>query len=46
MVEAARSNLLDQNGTIHNETMESYDYPKDAFDLVTSRFAFHYVFRH
>ncbi|WP_064093348.1 class I SAM-dependent methyltransferase [Rossellomorea aquimaris] len=43
MVEAARFNLLEQNGTIYNETMESYDYPKKAFDLVTSRFAFHYV---
>lgn len=43
MVDAARSNLLGQNGTIHLETMESYDYPKRAFDLVTSRFAFHYV---
>jgi SAM-dependent methyltransferase len=43
MVEAARSNLLEQNGTIHCETMESYDYPEEAFDLVTSRFAFHYV---
>ena len=43
MVEAARSNLLEQNGTIHRETMESYDYPTETFDLVTSRFAFHYV---
>ncbi|UTE76703.1 bifunctional 2-polyprenyl-6-hydroxyphenol methylase/3-demethylubiquinol 3-O-methyltransferase UbiG [Rossellomorea sp. KS-H15a] len=43
MVEAARSNLLEQNGTIYNETMESYDYPKETFDLVTSRFAIHYV---
>ncbi|MCC5801172.1 class I SAM-dependent methyltransferase [Rossellomorea vietnamensis] len=43
MVEAARSNLLDQNGTTYNETMESYDYPIETFDLVTSRFAIHYV---
>ncbi|MCA0147213.1 methyltransferase domain-containing protein [Rossellomorea vietnamensis] len=43
MIEAARSNLLEQNGTIYNETMESYDYPKETFDLVTSRFAIHYV---
>ncbi|MEI2666274.1 class I SAM-dependent methyltransferase [Rossellomorea sp. LJF3] len=43
MVEAARSNLLEQNGTIYNQTMESYDYPKETFDLVTSRFAIHYV---
>jgi SAM-dependent methyltransferase len=43
MVEAACSNLLEQNGTIYNNTMESFDYPKEAFDLVTSRFAIHYV---
>jgi SAM-dependent methyltransferase len=43
MVEAARSNLLEQNETIHFETMESFDYPTEAFDIVTSRFAFHYV---
>ncbi|MGB2870994.1 class I SAM-dependent methyltransferase, partial [Psychrobacillus psychrotolerans] len=43
MVEVARSNILKQNGTIHLETMESYNYPQEAFDLVTSRFAIHYV---
>lgn len=43
MVEVASSNILQQNGTIHFETMESYDYPKEVFDLVTSRFAIHYV---
>lgn len=43
MVEVARSNILEQYGTIHLETMESYNYPQEAFDLVTSRFAIHYV---
>lgn len=43
MVEMARSNILGQNGEIHLETMESYNYPIEAFDLVTSRFAIHYV---
>ena len=43
MIEVARSNILERSGTIHFETMESYDYPKETFDLVTSRFAFHYV---
>lgn len=43
MVEVARSNILEQYGTIHLETMESYNYPQVAFDLVTSRFAIHYV---
>ncbi len=41
MVEVARSNILKQNGTIHLETMESYNYPQEAFDLVTSRFEIH-----
>ncbi|TYS68132.1 class I SAM-dependent methyltransferase [Sutcliffiella horikoshii] len=43
MVEAARSNLLELEATIHTKTMESYDYPSESYDLVTSRFAIHYV---
>ncbi|TYS57532.1 methyltransferase domain-containing protein [Sutcliffiella horikoshii] len=43
MVEAARSNLLELDATIHNETMESFNYPSASYDLVTSRFAIHYV---
>ncbi|MEA3320704.1 MAG: methyltransferase domain-containing protein [Bacillota bacterium] len=43
MVEAARFNLLELDATIHKETMESYQYPSDSNDLVTSRFAIHYV---
>ncbi|WP_404428592.1 class I SAM-dependent methyltransferase [Sutcliffiella horikoshii] len=43
MIEAARSNLLELDATIHNETMESFQYPSDSYDLVTSRFAIHYV---
>ncbi|UAL46030.1 methyltransferase domain-containing protein [Sutcliffiella horikoshii] len=43
MIEAARSNLLELDATIFNETMESYDYPSESYDLVTSRFAIHYV---
>lgn len=43
MIEAARSNLLELDATIHNETMESFQYPRDSYDLVTSRFAIHYV---
>jgi SAM-dependent methyltransferase len=43
MSKAAQSNLLGQNGTIQCKMMEYYDYPKEAFNLVTSRFAIHYV---
>ena len=31
------------NGLIHQTTMESYDYPANTFDIVTSRFAIHYL---
>ena len=37
--EALRGTL----GTIIQETMEKYPFPEDKFDLVTSRFAIHYV---
>ncbi|ART77143.1 SAM-dependent methyltransferase [Sutcliffiella horikoshii] len=43
MVKAARSNLLELDATIHNETMGSFNYPSASYDLVTSRFAIHYV---
>lgn len=43
MSEAARSTLQGHNGFIHEETMESFHYPIDTFDIVTSRFAIHYV---
>jgi SAM-dependent methyltransferase len=43
MAAAARLNVVDKNGVIIRETMESYDYPAETFDIVTSRFAFHYV---
>jgi SAM-dependent methyltransferase len=43
MVEAARTNLFSLSGMIHLETMETFSYPVEAYELVTSRFAFHYV---
>ncbi|MGD6774683.1 class I SAM-dependent DNA methyltransferase [Sutcliffiella horikoshii] len=43
MVEAARSNLLELDATIHTETMETFNYPSESYNLVTSRFAIHYV---
>ncbi|MFZ3579204.1 class I SAM-dependent DNA methyltransferase [Virgibacillus sp. DJP39] len=43
MVASANQNLTKDNSTIHHETMESYGFPTDKFDIVTSRFAIHYV---
>ncbi len=43
MAAAAQRNVADKNGTIIRESMESYQYPAAAFDIVTSRFAIHYV---
>lgn len=43
MVELAKSNLQEKNAEILCESMETFDYPIGNFDLVTSRFAIHYV---
>lgn len=43
MVKAAKLNLDNSNGTIFQESMESFGYPSNQFDIVTSRFAIHYV---
>ncbi|MEH7251018.1 class I SAM-dependent methyltransferase [Neobacillus niacini] len=43
MVTSANLKLANENGAIHHETMESYSYPTEKFDIVTSRFAIHYV---
>lgn len=43
MVASANLKLANKNGIIHHETMESYSYPTNKFDIVTSRFAIHYV---
>ena len=43
MVASATLNLAQLKGTIHHETMESYSFPANTFDIVTSRFAIHYV---
>ena len=43
MIASAKLKLTNENGTIHHETMESYTYPIEKFDIVTSRFAIHYV---
>lgn len=43
MVEAAKANLKAMNGNVIKDSMETYAYPENAFDIVTSRFAIHYV---
>lgn len=43
MAAKAETNMLGQNGAIHNKTMESYPFPTNKFEIVTSRFAIHYV---
>ncbi|WP_316570416.1 class I SAM-dependent methyltransferase [Neobacillus sp. YIM B06451] len=43
MVSSANLNIVRENGTIHHETLESYSFPTNKFDIVSSRFAIHYV---
>jgi SAM-dependent methyltransferase len=43
MVTSANTNITRESGTIHLDTMESYNYPTNEYDIVTSRFAIHYV---
>lgn len=43
MSSSADINLAGTGGTIHCGTMESYHYPTAQFEMVTSRFAIHYV---
>lgn len=43
MVASANINLSGEVGTIHHDTIETYNYPTDKFEIVTSRFAIHYV---
>lgn len=43
MVQAARKNIPSDTGIIHQKTMESYQFPTDHFDLITSRMSIHYL---
>ncbi|WP_404452178.1 class I SAM-dependent methyltransferase [Virgibacillus necropolis] len=43
MITLANSNLAGLNGSIHHETMESFHFPANEYEVVTSRFAIHYV---
>ncbi|MBE4909936.1 class I SAM-dependent methyltransferase [Bacillus luteolus] len=43
MAASAKLNLINQNATILHETVETFSYPMNKFDFVTSRFVIHYV---
>ena len=43
MRSAALENVKGLDGEIVAGTMETFEYPEESFDLVTSRFAIHYV---
>lgn len=43
MAATAIQQISGMNGIIHLESMESFHYPQNEYDLVTSRFAIHYV---
>ncbi|MFJ5769377.1 class I SAM-dependent methyltransferase [Psychrobacillus sp. NPDC093180] len=43
MVATAKENLLNRNGIVHFGTMESFHFPVNEFDIITSRFAIHYI---
>ncbi|WP_042374990.1 class I SAM-dependent methyltransferase [Neobacillus jeddahensis] len=43
MVSAAKIHLSGLNGTVDHNTIEEHHYIADQFDIVTSRFAIHYV---
>ena len=43
MVAAAKEKLAGTNGNVIRAAIETWDYPSQKFDLVTSRLALHYV---
>lgn len=43
MAAAANENLSNVNGMVYLDTMESFHFPSNEFDIVTSRFAIHYI---
>lgn len=43
MVKASRLNIHSSCGTILHESMETFSFPSNQFDIVTSRFSIHYV---
>jgi SAM-dependent methyltransferase len=43
MIELAQPVLAAVGGELHHTTIEAYDYPAEAYELVISRLALHYV---
>jgi cyclopropane fatty-acyl-phospholipid synthase-like methyltransferase len=43
MVAAAQQALAGTRGAVEHATLEAWDYPAHAFDLIVSRLVFHYV---
>ena len=43
MIEAANEKLAGSGGNVVQATIETWNYPSQQFDLITSRLAFHYV---
>jgi predicted TPR repeat methyltransferase len=43
MVEAAQQSLVGTIGQVVRTTVENWEYPAEAFDLVVSRLVFHYI---
>jgi cyclopropane fatty-acyl-phospholipid synthase-like methyltransferase len=43
MVEAAQQGLAETLGQVVQATLENWEYPTEAFDLVISRLVFHYI---
>lgn len=43
MVEIAQQNLAGTTGCVVHATLETWDYPGEAFDLVLSRLVLHYI---
>lgn len=43
MAKSAEAHVMNLNGVIHHGTMESYHFPNNTYDVVTSRMAIHYV---
>ncbi|WP_430541094.1 class I SAM-dependent methyltransferase [Sporosarcina thermotolerans] len=39
----ANQNLIEENAQIYHETMETFRYPTNEYEIITSRFAIHYV---
>ena len=43
MVQAARKNLAGTDGQVVHATVETWEYPAEAFELVVSRLVLHYI---